>query len=26
VRAGLVAKAEDWPYLGEIIALEYRSG
>ena len=25
VRAGLVAKAEDWPYLGEIFALEYRS-
>ena len=26
VRAGLVATAEDWPYLGEIFALEYRSG
>jgi REP element-mobilizing transposase RayT len=25
VRAGLVAKAEDWPYVGEIFALEYRS-
>ena len=26
VRAGLVLKAEDWPYVGEIFALEYRSG
>src|SRR5438093_6145869 len=26
VRAGLVASAEDWPYVGEIFALEYRSG
>jgi len=26
VRAGLVASAGDWPYLGEIFALEYRSG
>ena len=26
VRAGFVKKAEDWPYLGEIFALEYRSG
>jgi putative transposase len=26
VRAGLVQKAEDWPYVGEIFALEYRSG
>ena len=25
VRAGLVASIEDWPYLGEIFALEYRS-
>lgn len=25
-RAGLVASAEDWPYMGEIFALEYRSG
>jgi hypothetical protein len=25
VRTGLVEKAEDWPYLGEIFALEYRS-
>jgi REP element-mobilizing transposase RayT len=25
VRAGLAAKAEDWPYMGEIFALEYRS-
>ena len=25
VRAGLVASTEDWPYLGEIFALEYRS-
>jgi hypothetical protein len=25
VRAGLVASAEDWPYVGEIFALEYRS-
>ena len=25
VRAGLVANAEDWPYVGEIFALEYRS-
>jgi putative transposase len=25
VRAGLVRKAEDWPFLGEIFALEYRS-
>jgi putative transposase len=23
VRAGLVAKSEDWPYLGEIFELEY---
>jgi REP element-mobilizing transposase RayT len=26
VRGGLVASAEDWPYVGEIFALEYRSG
>jgi REP element-mobilizing transposase RayT len=26
VRAGLVESAEDWPYVGEIFALEYRSG
>src|SRR5580765_977618 len=26
VRAGLVPKAKDWPYVGEIFALEYRSG
>jgi len=26
VRAGLVRKAEDWPFTGEIFALEYRSG
>jgi hypothetical protein len=26
VRAGLVTKAEDWPYMGEIFALEYRAG
>jgi len=26
VRVGLVASIEDWPYLGEIFALEYRSG
>jgi REP-associated tyrosine transposase len=26
VRAGLVASAEDWPYVGEIFAVEYRSG
>src|SRR6266567_8130222 len=26
VRAGLAGKAEDWPYTGEIFALEYRSG
>jgi putative transposase len=25
VRAGLVAEAEDWPYMGVIFALEYRS-
>ena len=25
VRAGLVTGAEDWPYVGEIFALEYRS-
>jgi len=25
VRAGLVAKAEDWPYVAEIFTLEYRS-
>ena len=25
VRAGLVASAEDWPYMGQIFALEYRS-
>jgi REP element-mobilizing transposase RayT len=25
VRAGLVPSAEDWPYVGEIFALEYRS-
>ena len=25
VRAGLVVRAEDWPYVGEIFALEYRS-
>jgi REP element-mobilizing transposase RayT len=25
VRAGLVARAEDWPYAGEIFPLEYRS-
>jgi len=24
--AGLVPKAKDWPYVGEIFALEYRSG
>jgi hypothetical protein len=26
VRAGLVASAEDWPYVGEIFTVEYRSG
>ena len=26
VRAGLVRNAEEWPFLGEIFALEYRSG
>jgi putative transposase len=26
VRAGLVAKAEDWPYMGEIFELEYPVG
>jgi putative transposase len=26
VRAGLVAEAQDWPHMGEIFALEYRSG
>jgi REP-associated tyrosine transposase len=26
VRARLVSSAEDWPYVGEIFALEYRSG
>ena len=26
VRAGLVPKADHWPYVGEIFALEYRSG
>jgi len=26
VRAGLVRKAEDWPFVGEIFALEYRFG
>ena len=25
VRAGLVGKAEDWPYMGEIFTLEYHS-
>ena len=25
VRAGLVNKADDWPFMGEIFALEYRS-
>jgi REP-associated tyrosine transposase len=25
VRAGLVAKSEDWPYLGEIFELEYHA-
>jgi hypothetical protein len=25
VLAGLVASIQDWPYLGEIFALEYRS-
>ena len=25
VRAGLVTRTEDWPYVGEIFALEYRS-
>lgn len=26
VWAGLVGKAEDWPFMGEIFALEYRFG
>jgi REP element-mobilizing transposase RayT len=26
VRAGLVKKAEEWPFLGEVFSLEYRSG
>ena len=26
VWAGFVKKAEDWPYLGKILVLEYRSG
>ena len=26
VRAGLIASAEDWPYMREIFALKYRSG
>ena len=26
VRAGLVGRPEDWPYMGEIFTLEYRAG